>query len=91
MSDLPTCKTCPHWKLDEQQSIKDADIRRCNRTEMFWDATEWGDDHEGFKRRLTDEAKDFRMFTQDGSDYFASLYTRDDHFCGEHPHFKKDA
>jgi hypothetical protein len=48
----------------------------------YWDVQDW--DAETFEDRINDEYKDVKFYVQDGEDYAAYLYTRNDFGCVEY-------
>lgn len=82
-----TCGSCKWWcdnDEDWDHLKRKMKIGRCDIAIMFWDATEWAEGDNGYDRHLLTKYENHKVFVQDGSDYSASLYTRVDHFCGEH-------
>ena len=76
MSDTPRCDRCVSWDHENKHFSPQAgmaDVRKCLRAAMFWDATTWNEDYERVARP---EHRDDQMFVQDGSDYSAMLLTR---------------
>lgn len=79
------CKDCRYWdKFDRKYKSALNSVGVCNRAMQWWDATEWS---LGGEDVLKEEAKERKMFVQDGSDYHATLYTTPDFGCIE---FKKN-
>ena len=80
------CETCKYWDNEEDSNLI-PNTHLCKKPVQFWDATEWtkitkedGYDYD-IDRHIKEEHKDLKMFVQDGSDYYASLLTRNDFFC----------
>lgn len=79
------CDECQHWDRDaDTRGVPD--LGRCRRAMQIWDATDWEEDAtdpEGYPVRTpaSKEARDTMVFVADGSDYSASLLTRNDFFC----------
>ena len=71
------CETCKYWYDKDNRHHIIPNVHLCKKPVQYWDATEWGD----VDRQLKEEHKDLKMFVQDGSDYYASLLTRNDFFC----------
>lgn len=67
------CGNCKHW---QEWYGREKVVKRCERIEMFWNATDWSVD--GDKRIFLDDSK---AFVQDGSDYSAYLLTKEDFYC----------
>lgn len=74
------CKDCKFWTSPEelQDYPTGIGVGKCNRVKMFWDNTYWDDE---FERALKPSAADHKAFVQDGSDYKASLLTKEDFGC----------
>lgn len=82
---MKTCSTCKFWNFDsnrEDSSEAALGLGACQAARMFWDCTKWDDD--GNARMFTDDAAGETAFVQDGSDYFARLYTKPEHGCTMH-------
>lgn len=89
------CKDCTFW--DAKVGKMFGAVHLCNRATEIWNATEWYEDlededeargkeienYEDVGRRFLPECKDVGMFTQDGSSYKASLFTRPDFYCAD--------
>lgn len=86
------CSTCKFWLENSlQHPIKTMKINLCQKPVEFWDASEWtrkevidektNKSTYAIDRTIKEEYKDVKMFTQDGSDYRADLFTREDFFC----------
>ena len=76
------CGTCKYWS--DVTSYVLPSVRMCDKAKMLFDSTYWSDetDEEGYPTRKTKEqCKDLMMFVQDGSDYYAALYTKEDFYC----------
>lgn len=83
---MEACKNCKYWGVSEYYPVKNAEIGKCNRVKLFWDATKWGcsDDPDDWDSRvLRDENKNDKAFVQDGSDYQAFLLTLGDFGCNQ--------
>lgn len=79
-----SCATCKHWdKEPAYEQGYNPNIRRCNKPPMWWDASEWVRDEDGgmTERKLLPKYARTMMFVQDGSDYTASLYTKNVFLC----------
>ena len=85
---MKSCKTCKHWQADghsDGHSDKQAaglGIKKCKAIKMFWDSTKWSREKDGLE--FIDSAVQQTAFVQDGSDYWAALYTLADHGCTMH-------
>ncbi len=80
------CDGCKFWDTEEGKKASNIEVRQCKHAEMWWDSTEWVEDAEwpAPDRALKPECAGARMFVQDGSDYYAALYTTADFFCADH-------
>lgn len=78
-----TCKGCRFWEPSGGRLKRSMGLGRCSYAVMFWDATEWRDEGDGYDRFPLPKYENQKVFVQDGSDYMAHMYTRPDHFCGE--------
>jgi hypothetical protein len=77
-----SCETCEHWDDPTRwDDDRPGNIRKCTKAVQMFDAEDWGEIDGKVRRVLLPEYKDQMMFTQDGSSYHASLYTRNDFFC----------
>ena len=79
------CENCIYWG-DVNDGVFAVDIvgtpvRECRKAVMFWDVTEWVDDGEDYRRKLSPKYDGQKMFVQDGSDYKATLLTLPDFYC----------
>ena len=74
-----SCRTCRYWE-EEHDHYAHFPCGQCTKTMQLWDAVNFN--YQGELVTL-DKAKDTSMFVQDGSDYFAVLYTRPEHYCAE--------
>lgn len=83
------CDDCKFWSKENGKKATNVEVGRCKRAIMWWDATEWVDPPEGSDwdapdRALLPEYAGVRVFVQDGSDYFACMFTTADFFCADH-------
>lgn len=83
---MNTCETCVHWRKWETNANYKANIGECKMVVLWWDASEWVDDdnENGCTRIISPKYDNQRAFVQDGSDYKASLFTRNDFGCVSH-------
>jgi len=70
------CETCTHWVKWKDGTTN---LGSCKKVLRYWEAIDW--DATTFEDRLVADAK---FFVQDGEDYSASLYTRNDFGCVEY-------
>lgn len=75
------CETCAHWERFETQTQFKKDIGECSMVVMFWDSSTWDSDG---NRKMLPEYVNQKAFVQDGSDYSASFFTRNDFGCIEY-------
>ena len=77
------CGKCKFWmKEDGGYYPSSFGLGKCGRVKLFWECTEWGYmPNDNYGRVLTDDAKDYKAFVQDGSDYRAELITLSDFGC----------
>jgi uncharacterized metal-binding protein len=75
------CKTCKHWDTLNPRYNSNRAVRRCDKAVQLFDVEEWVVIDGRTKLEIIPEYKDQLMFTQDGSSYAASLYTRAEFFC----------
>lgn len=78
------CKTCKPWQNDGhgEQRAAGLGVKKCNTVKMFWDSTQWSREKDGLQ--FIDSAMQQTAFVQDGSDYWAALYTLPNHGCTMH-------
>jgi hypothetical protein len=82
---MKTCETCSHWERWNKDEYEfKVGMGECMMVVLWWDASEWDGDKNGYNRIISPKYKDQKAFTQDGSDYSAALYTRKDFGCVEH-------
>lgn len=82
IEQLKSCETCKHWEAWKSHADYKHGIDECKMVVMWWDVSEWDYDAEGvIVRSISPQYKDQKAFVQDGSDYSASLYTRNDFGC----------
>jgi hypothetical protein len=79
---MTTCKTCKFWEPPENDIGEIPGVGKCKAVVQFWDATEWDKDYDN--RQLKPEYKSKLAFVQDGSDYYAALYTLENFGCVQH-------
>lgn len=83
------CSECRFWGDGEDGEDGDRiyGTRRCTKAIMLWDAGTWSlaGEREDREYILKPEHESQMMFTQDGSDYRADLFTKPEFFCA---HFK---
>ncbi len=72
------CATCQHWAM----WTYDPSLGSCKKVVRFWEAYEWLGEGDG--EVLNEERYNSKFFVQDGEDYSASLFTRNDFGCVEH-------
>lgn len=75
------CETCEHWEPWDSPAGFKKDIGECKMVVMWWNASEWSYKNGEVHRTIHAQYKDQKAFVQDGSDYSASLYTRNDFGC----------
>ena len=87
---MKTCEHCKHWKVnntrgyDPWRSLRAPYVfRNCVRAVPLWDASEYDDVGDEYVRKLDAENADRKFFAQDGSDYIATVITRNDFGCLE--------
>lgn len=76
------CGTCKYWS--DVTSYVLPSVRMCDKAKMLFDSREWTEevDKDGLPGvRIKKECEDLMMFVQDGSDYYAVLYTKEDFYC----------
>lgn len=79
------CDGCKYWMKYIDGYDQDLNLGKCNKAVVLWDATEWKKNETGDTKRIfKEEYKDQMLFAQDGSDYHATVYTRNDFFCAHH-------
>lgn len=76
------CKTCKHWAAPEADSRRVPITGECKAVPHYWDVSEWSAD--GRSRVIKKEYAHCLAFSQDGSDYSASLETLPDFGCVQH-------
>jgi len=78
------CKTCRHWESKPDHE-KPVEVRRCLAVPMWENATKWNDASWGDDslpdRVLKPEYAERLAFAQDGSSYYACLFTRAEFGC----------
>ena len=67
------CSNCAHWF--ELQS-NDFSLGHCDKAKLYDNMTTWNDNAE-----LVEVEPTNLMYVQDGSSYYACLYTKPDFFC----------
>lgn len=77
-----TCETCKHWGRDDDDYLQEVGIKQCVVVPMLWDSYEWSKDRD--HRVLKAECAGNLAFVKDGSDYYASLFTRPNFACNQH-------
>jgi hypothetical protein len=83
-----TCETCKYWEKPNPRYYEHREVRKCTKAVQLFDAEDWVEDSKGDTvLGILPEYKDQMMFTQDGSSYAASLYTRGKFFCA---HWEKE-
>lgn len=75
---MNNCKTCKHWDSFNKEEGYKKGLGECNKAVLFFCAYDW--DEKGYPQ-IVPAHKDSKMFVQDGSDYTASLFTREDFGC----------
>ncbi len=80
---MTRCDECKFWKIFEWPKEISHEMGHCERAMPWWEATEYVDDDKGWRRVLQAKFKDRRFFAQDGSDYHATVYTRNDFYCAD--------
>jgi len=81
------CETCQHWARWKNENLNYRDVLpnlgSCRKVIKYWEALDWYDDDHN--EELNEERrKDSKFFVQDGEDYSAHLFTRNDFGCVEH-------
>lgn len=84
MNEFQRCVNCAHWSQQEKtvsqgKRVVMMGLGECTLAQNFWDSTDWDDG--GEKLVFTPEVERVHHFTQDGSDYIASLLTRPTFGC----------
>ena len=79
MTTCGLCRDCVHWGGEHLHwDAEKMDLKECARTMNLFEALTWG---EGEKPHQTEKALKNKAFVQDGSNYWALLYTRADFGC----------
>lgn len=73
------CDKCVHWGIEESKWAEERGLKVCNRAVMFDFAFCWKDVDGELKNVPEDPS--LKMYVQDGSSYYAALYTAPDFFC----------
>lgn len=79
------CETCQHWAKWNERNTGNTipNLGTCKRVIPYWEALDWYDMDRN--EELNEQRrKDNKFFVQDGEDYSASLYTRNDFGCVEY-------
>ena len=80
------CETCQHWATWGHNKLNDwplPNLGSCRKVIKYWEALDWYDDDHN--EELNEERrKDSKFLVQDGEDYSAHLFTRNDFGCVEH-------
>ena len=66
------CSNCVHWL----KMKSDFSLGRCEKAKLYDNMTTWNDNAE-----LVEVEPTNLMYVQDGSSYYACLYTKPDFFC----------
>lgn len=74
------CNECKYWSEKDKYDTTPKEIRECLKPKPLWECTDWDND---YKRTIKENCKNMKMFVQDGSDYTAHLFTKEDFFCAE--------
>ena len=72
------CSNCAHWR---KMTSHDFEIGRCEKAKLFDNMTQWNE-----KSELEEVDPTNLMYVQDGSSYYACLYSKPEFFCA---HFEE--
>ncbi len=76
-----SCRDCKYWKAPGPNDYREVtDLGECSHAPMFWNATKWREEPEEGRTYLP-EYVDRLFFVQDGSDYYATLLTKENFYC----------
>ena len=81
---MEKCESCKFWQSPESEYGEIPGVGRCMAVVEFWDASQWDESTDIYKRVLKPEFEKTLAFVQDGSDYHAELKTLPNFGCVMH-------
>jgi hypothetical protein len=83
MNTQTSCSRCEYWDLPESGKYDGIEnLGRCKKVVMVWIASEWIAKGPSLCKRCVKSGYAGQMsFVNDGSDYYAELWTKAEFFC----------